>query len=93
MKRRAFIQSFAAGAVTLAGFKPQNDLRAETAGALQTAFRQPPAGAHAKTGWHWMNGNVTTEGTTLDLGAMKRAGLRGFQIFQVGTGIPKGPVA
>ena len=39
-----------------------------------------------------MNGNVTAEGITLDIEAMKRAGIRGFQIFQVGTGIPKGPV-
>jgi len=86
------MQSFAAGAVTLVGFKPQIDLGAETAGALETAFRQPPAGAHCKTWWHWMNGNVTTEGITLDIEAMKRVGIRGFQIFQVGTGIPKGPV-
>ena len=92
MKRRTFIQSFAAGAVTLIGFKPQINLGAETAGTLETAFRQPPPGAHAKTWWHWMNGNVTAEGITLDIEAMKRAGIRGFQIFQVGTGIPKGPV-
>ena len=92
MKRRAFIQSFAAGAVTLVGFKPQIDLGAETASTLETAFRQPPPGAHAKTWWHWMNGNITAEGITLDIEAMKRAGIRGFQIFQVGTGIPKGPV-
>jgi hypothetical protein len=92
MKRRTFLQSFAAGAVTLVGIKPQIDLRAETAGELETAFRQPPASAHAKTWWHWMNGNITAEGITLDIEAMKRAGIRGFQIFQVGTGIPKGPV-
>jgi len=92
MKRRTFIQSFAAGAVTLISFKPQTGLCAESADALETAFRQPPAGAHAKTWWHWMNGNVTAEGITLDIEAMKRAGIRGFQIFQVGTGIPKGPV-
>jgi hypothetical protein len=92
MKRRTFIQSLAAGAVTVVGLEPQIDLRAETAGALETAFRQPPAGAHCKTWWHWMNGNVTTEGITLDIEAMKRVGIRGFQIFQVGTGIPKGPV-
>jgi hypothetical protein len=92
MKRRTFIQSFAAGAVTLVGLKPQIELRAETASALEEAFRQPPAGAHCKTWWHWMNGNVTTEGITLDIEAMKRVGIRGFQVFQVGTGIPKGPV-
>jgi len=92
MKRRTFIQSFAAGAVTLVGLKPRLDLHAETADALKAAFQQPPDGAHAKTWWHWMNGNVTTKGITLDIEAMKRAGIRGFQIFQVGTGIPKGPV-
>jgi hypothetical protein len=92
MKRRAFIQSFAAGAVTLIGFKPQIKFGAETAGTLETAFRQPPPGAHAKTWWHWMNGNITAEGITLDIEAMKRVGIRGFQIFQVGTGIPKGLV-
>jgi hypothetical protein len=92
MKRRTFIQTFAAGAVTLVGLKPQIELHAETAGALEAAFRQPPAGAHCKTWWHWMNGNVTTEGITLDIEAMKRVGIRGFQVFQVGTGIPKGPV-
>jgi hypothetical protein len=92
MKRRTFIQSMAAGAVTLVGFKPQIKFGAETAGTLEEAFRQPPPGAHAKTWWHWMNGNITAEGITLDLEAMKRVGIRGFQIFQVGTGIPKGLV-
>jgi hypothetical protein len=92
MKRRTFMQSVAAGAVTLAGFKPRLTLGAENAGALEAAFRQPPMGAHCKTWWHWMNGNVTAEGITLDLEAMKRVGIGGFQIFQVGTGIPKGPV-
>jgi hypothetical protein len=92
MKRRTFIQSLAAGAATLIGFEPQIKFGAEASGTLETAFRQPPAGAHPKTWWHWMNGNITAEGITLDLEAMKRVGIRGFQIFQVGTGIPKGPV-
>ena len=92
MKRRTFIQTVTAGAVTLVGFKPKINLGAETTSALETAFLNPPASAHARTWWHWMNGNVTAEGITLDLEAMKRAGLRGFQLFQVGTGIPKGPV-
>ncbi len=86
------MQSVAGGAATLIGIKPQADLQAETTGALEAAFRQPPAGAHCKTWWHWMNGNITAQGITLDIEAMKRVGLRGFQIFQVGTGIPKGPV-
>ena len=92
MKRRAFIQSVAAGAVTLIGIRPKISFGAEAAGSLESAFREPPPGAHCKTWWHWMNGNITAEGITLDLEAMKRVGIRGFQIFQVGTGIPKGPV-
>jgi hypothetical protein len=92
MKRRTFIQSVAAGAVTLIGFKPRIEFGAEAAGTLEAAFRQPPSGAHPKTWWHWMNGNITAEGITLDIEAMKRVGIRGFQVFQVGTGIPKGLV-
>jgi hypothetical protein len=92
MKRRTFIQSFAAGAVTLVGFKPQINTGAEAADALETAFRNPPASAHAKTWWHWMNGNVTAEGITRDIEAMKSVGIRGFQIFQVGTGLPRGHI-
>jgi len=39
-----------------------------------------------------MNGNISEIGITRDLEAMKRVGCSGFQIFQVGSGIPKGPV-
>ena len=39
-----------------------------------------------------MNGNVTKEGITLDLEAMKQVGIGGVLNFDVGTGIPKGPI-
>ena len=39
-----------------------------------------------------MNGNITADGITRDLEAMHKVGVGGFQIFQAGTGIPKGPV-
>lgn len=39
-----------------------------------------------------MNGNVTREGITADLEAMKRVGIGGAQIFNVGENIPAGPV-
>jgi hypothetical protein len=58
---------------------------------LAAGFGSPPASARPHTWWHWMNGNVSEEGITLDLEAMKRVGIGGFQLFQVGTGIPKGP--
>ena len=58
----------------------------------ETNFKTPPESARPHTWWHWMNGNVTKEGITLDLEAMARIGLGGFQNFDAGTGIPKGPV-
>jgi hypothetical protein len=91
MKRRTFIEGSAAGTLALIVAKPQSAAAAETS-ALEEAFKHPPASAGAKTWWHWMNGNVTADGITRDLEAMKRVGISGFQIFDVGTGIPKGPV-
>ncbi len=34
-------------------------------------FRNPPASASPHTWWHWMNGNVTKEGITDDLGRLQ----------------------
>lgn len=59
---------------------------------LETNFRNPPFSSGAYTWWHWMNGNITREGITLDLEAMKKAGIAGFQLFEAGSGIPLGPV-
>jgi hypothetical protein len=94
MKRRTFMQSFAAGALTLVVRGPHVTFGADAAGEgeLETAFRNLTASARPKTWWHWMNGNITRDGITRDLEALHRAGVGGFQIFQVGTGIPKGPV-
>ena len=40
-----------------------------------------------------MNGNVTKEGITADLEAMKRVGIGGAEIFVVDEGIPAGPAS
>jgi hypothetical protein len=71
-------------------------LSALHAESLEESFANPPASARPHTWWHWMNGNVTKEGITLDLEAMARIGIGGAQIFNVGDNdscnIPKGPV-
>ena len=59
---------------------------------LEAGFLNPPDSARPHTWWHWMNGNITREGITADLEAMKRIGLGGAQIFNVDSGIPHGPV-
>ena len=59
---------------------------------LVQGFQSPPASAKPQTWWHWMNGNVTKEGITLDLEAMQRVGIGGAQIFAADCGILPGPV-
>jgi hypothetical protein len=59
---------------------------------LAAGFHNPPLEARPHTWWHWMNGNITKEGITADLEAMKRIGLGGAQIFNVSESIPAGKV-
>ena len=96
MERREFVKSVGAG-VALAAVDPSKAAAAATdavqADELAQGFARPPANARPHTWWHWMNGNVSAEGITLDLEAMARVGVGGVQMFDVGTGIPKGPVA
>jgi len=42
---------------------------------LAVGFQNPPLSARPHTWWHWMNGNVTAEGITADLEAMKEVGI------------------
>jgi len=55
-------------------------------------FQNPPDSAKPQTWWHWMNGNITREGITADLEAMKHVGLGGAQMFDATLGLPAGTV-
>ena len=59
---------------------------------LEAGFANPPESAKPRTWWHWISGNVSEEGITADLEAMKRIGLGGAQIFTVDQSAVKGPV-
>lgn len=59
---------------------------------LEAGFRNPPDSAKPHTWWHWMNGNITKEGITADLEAMKQIGLGGATIVNVDCDIPRGNV-
>ena len=52
-----------------------------TSDPLKRGFENPPDGARPRVWWHWMNGNITTEGIKLDLEWMHRVGLAGYQNF------------
>ena len=58
---------------------------------LERGFLHPPDAAKPWVYWFWLNGNITREGITADLEAMKRAGIGGVLIMEVDQGTPRGP--
>ena len=58
---------------------------------LRQGFMHPPDEARPWVYWVWMDGNLSREGITADLEAMKRAGIGGMIIMEVNVGIPQGP--
>src|SRR3954470_20955361 len=50
---------------------------------LEKNFREPPNSAKPRTWWHWVSGNISADGITKDLEAMKRIGVGGAQCFSV----------
>lgn len=59
---------------------------------LSAEFIQPPDTARPWVYWYFMDGNLTREGMTADLEAMKNAGIGGAIYLEVGLGIPPGSV-
>jgi len=64
----------------------------ENSASLEKGFVNPPESARPWVYWFWLNGNLTREGMTADLEAMKRAGVGGVLIMEVDQGAPVGPV-
>lgn len=60
---------------------------------LVTGFATPPASARPWVYWFWLNGNITREGITADLEAMRRVGIGGVLIMETDQGAPLGPIA
>ena len=59
---------------------------------LEKEFVTPPDSARPWVYWFFMDGNLTREGMTADLEAMKKAGIGGAIYLEVGIGIERGPV-
>ncbi|MCW0482389.1 glycosyl hydrolase [Gaoshiqia sediminis] len=98
MKRRNFLKQIgvgAAGIMLVPSFvkcnSPTEDLNFNW-GEMERLFMNPPDSAEPWVFWQWMNGNITKEGITLDLEAMKRMGIGGALCFNNAVGIPAGPV-
>ena len=59
---------------------------------IEASFLSPPEDAKPWVYWFWLNGNITKEGITADLEAMKRVGIGGVLIMEVDQGVPSGPI-
>ena len=68
--------------------KPHEDLSIQE-------FQSPPQNVKINTWWHWLDGNITKEGITRDLEAMKAQGVVQATILNIGIfgdkdfGVPK----
>ena len=66
---------------------------------MEGTFAHPPASARPWVYWFWLNGNITSNGITADLEAMRRVGIGGVLIMDVAVerygretcGPPRGP--
>lgn len=98
MERRTFLKIISsAGIVSLVSpafaIETCRNLSSAASSILsESTFRNPPFSSGVYTWWHWMNGNITKEGITRDLEAMKANGIAGYQLFEAGSGIPVGSV-
>jgi hypothetical protein len=59
---------------------------------LTKDFVTPPDSARPGVYWYFMDGNLSREGMTRDLEAMKRAGIGHALYLEVNLGMPRGPV-
>lgn len=98
MERRTFLKILSSAGIvslvspTFAMEVCKNKVSKSSSALLESAFRNPPFSSGVYTWWHWMNGNITKDGITRDLEAMKANGIAGYQLFEAGSGIPIGPV-
>ncbi len=67
---------------------PQSDSLTPTDPLLR-GFLDPPNEARPRVWWHWMNGNISTEGIKLDLDWMHRVGVGGVTIFEGAINTPQ----
>jgi hypothetical protein len=73
--------------LSVAGFAQTNSAD------LENGFIHPPDSARPWVNWFWMDGNVSKEGITADLEAMKRVGIGGALLMpDVSQELPRGPV-
>lgn len=93
MERKTFLKLSSVGFFST--FVPHGILRLPLpAGSLESDYKNPPDQSRAWVFWFWINGNISKEGITKDLEALKEAGVGGVLWMSVsGHGYaPRGQV-
>ena len=90
--RRSGLWRFRAGCGLAVALTSLCVLNLSAADELERGFNRPPDSARPWVYWFWLNGNITSNGITADLEAMKRVGIGGVLIMEVDQGAPVGPV-
>jgi hypothetical protein len=67
--------------------------RASAADQLEAGFRRPPPSARPWVYWFPLDGNISSNGITLDLEAMARVNIGGVLYMETEQGTPRGPAA
>ena len=60
------------------------------ASTIDEDFKNPPVAVRPYVWWHWMGPNISKEGITKDLEAMKDAGIGGATIFHITPAVTVG---
>lgn len=54
---------------------------------LEQDFKNPPVTTRPYVWWHWMGSNLSKDGITKDLEAMKASGIGGATIFNIASAV------
>ena len=68
--------------------QPQDDGKQGGSPNLETGFANPAPEYGPRTWWHWLNDNITIDGITKDLEAMKNLGYKGAHMVNLPQGGP-----
>ena len=90
--RRKVLKSGALGLASIGLPRMGLEQDALTADQLLADFLNPPEATRPWVYWYFMDGNLTREGMTADLEALKMAGVGGAIYLEVGIGVEPGPV-
>ncbi|RYE16800.1 MAG: glycosyl hydrolase, partial [Sphingobacteriales bacterium] len=82
--------AIALSVILLSGF--DKEVRNDQLNNIRANFANPPATSRPGVYWYFMDGNLSRQGITDDLEAMKKAGIGNVVFLEVNVGVPRGKV-